>query len=402
MIDLEFSDTTPGAAFICGSSDDGGLNNHVGIPLEANSEHIFFIDKTTSNVRMDLWYESENQVTFQVERASTVYDIPPLIGSSDAKDLITSGIAAYHRGAEVDFFGADNGKNELLIDFSGANEEIKIVVTTSSTVSGKVDAVVNPSNIFFAQPNQVRNFVVDGSIWDLASSKNNLCPNSYIIRDDWQSASGGTFNYPGHENGVGSMWTGSGIGPTVDGRIGIDIAVPGNINVGAYGPDSYFAFLSGNVVESGPFPYGVIAAVSGANPVLAGVVALMLEANPQLTAPEIKRILQKTARADSFTGEVPNPTWGYGKLDVYAALSEVYNPTSVKESRWASDVFELGPNPFSQETVVTLAEDIGESLKVELYSASGELVKKMKWNVNVNNTLTLKMQSYPSVKTTEF
>jgi minor extracellular serine protease Vpr len=47
--------------------------------------------------------------------------------------------------------------------------------------------------------------------------------------------------------------------------------------------------------------YGIQTAVSAAAPLTAGVIALMLEVNPELTPSEIKTILQETAREDSFT-----------------------------------------------------------------------------------------------------
>jgi hypothetical protein len=53
----------------------------------------------------------------------------------------------------------------------------------------------------------------------------------------------------------------------------------------------------------------------------------MLERDPTLNAEEIKNVLTQTARADEFTGSVPNNSWGYGKLDVAAAVQAVATPT---------------------------------------------------------------------------
>jgi hypothetical protein len=46
----------------------------------------------------------------------------------------------------------------------------------------------------------------------------------------------------------------------------------------------------------------------------------MLEANPYMDAASIDELLHMSARSDGFTGKTPNPEWGYGKLDVYAAV----------------------------------------------------------------------------------
>lgn len=58
-------------------------------------------------------------------------------------------------------------------------------------------------------------------------------------------------------------------------------------------------------------------------PHIVGAAALMLEKNPTLTAQEIKSLLTANARADAYTGSVPNLRWGYGKLDIAAVMQQV-------------------------------------------------------------------------------
>ncbi|RIK01686.1 MAG: hypothetical protein DCC46_01200 [Armatimonadetes bacterium] len=59
---------------------------------------------------------------------------------------------------------------------------------------------------------------------------------------------------------------------------------------------------------------------SAASPYVAGVVALMLQKNPNLNATQIKKILAESAKSDDFTGRTPNPDWGFGKIDPERAL----------------------------------------------------------------------------------
>ena len=59
---------------------------------------------------------------------------------------------------------------------------------------------------------------------------------------------------------------------------------------------------------------------SASSPYTAGVIALMLQKNPNLDAVQIKEILKKTAIKDEQTGATPNPYWGYGKLNPPAAI----------------------------------------------------------------------------------
>lgn len=71
------------------------------------------------------------------------------------------------------------------------------------------------------------------------------------------------------------------------------------------------------------------AGTSAAAPFTAGVIALMLQKNPRLDAAQIKDILVRTAkRGDRFVGPVPNPEWGYGKLNPVGALSATPRPNA--------------------------------------------------------------------------
>jgi len=64
------------------------------------------------------------------------------------------------------------------------------------------------------------------------------------------------------------------------------------------------------------------AGTSASSPYTAGVIALMLQKNPNLDANQVKEILKKTAIHDELTGAVPNIYWGYGKLNPSAAIRD--------------------------------------------------------------------------------
>ena len=86
---------------------------------------------------------------------------------------------------------------------------------------------------------------------------------------------------------------------------------------------TYWATFRFNLIQDGNGKYGRASAVSAAAPIATGVLALMLQMNRYLDAPTARQILQQSARSDSFTGTLPNPTWGYGKLDAYVALAQL-------------------------------------------------------------------------------
>jgi subtilisin family serine protease len=64
--------------------------------------------------------------------------------------------------------------------------------------------------------------------------------------------------------------------------------------------------------------YQLFNGTSAATPYTAGVMALLLEKSPSLSAGDIRRLLKQSAAKDQYTGSPPNPEWGYGKLNLTA------------------------------------------------------------------------------------
>jgi subtilisin family serine protease len=111
----------------------------------------------------------------------------------------------------------------------------------------------------------------------------------------------------GFSEDVGDLATYSGQGVNIDGKLGVDITAPGH---------SSFSTAPNNV-------YNIFTGTSSAAPHVTGTAALMLQYDPTLTHEQIKQILLITAKKDEYTGEVPNPKWGYGKLDTEAAIKHL-------------------------------------------------------------------------------
>lgn len=116
-------------------------------------------------------------------------------------------------------------------------------------------------------------------------------------------------------------------GPTVDGRIKPDICFPGVDIIAAQAEGTRL----GTVVEAG---YVTANGTSMATPHATGVAALMLEANPALTAEQVKTILLAAA---VNLGAQPNEQ-GVGRGDAWAAIQHATQPG-------------LGPLPTPQPTV---------------------------------------------------
>lgn len=68
--------------------------------------------------------------------------------------------------------------------------------------------------------------------------------------------------------------------------------------------------------------YGLLSGTSMATPHVSGTVALMLQARPDLTVDDALGILTGTSLFDQRYGVRPNPRYGWGRIDAYAAVKE--------------------------------------------------------------------------------
>src|SRR5215467_13531378 len=82
-------------------------------------------------------------------------------------------------------------------------------------------------------------------------------------------------------------------------------------------------------------------------------VALMLQLNPQLTGRQIKQILHDTSVSDSITGSTPNPSWGYGKLNLLQALTAAASAFSASTSSLVFSYAIGGSTPPPQAISIT-------------------------------------------------
>lgn len=105
-------------------------------------------------------------------------------------------------------------------------------------------------------------------------------------------------------------------GPTVDGLNKPDVVAPGVNVVSLRVPNSYLAKTrkTRSAAGAGDY-YSSLSGTSMATPIVAGVAALVLEANPDLAPADVKRILMETAEDRGYPADVQ----GAGYVDAAAA-----------------------------------------------------------------------------------
>jgi subtilisin family serine protease len=114
----------------------------------------------------------------------------------------------------------------------------------------------------------------------------------------------------------------SSLGPSRDGRWKPDVSAPGQYITAALADSSDSANWQERAIPNSRLL--TIEGTSMAAPIITGVCALMLQKRPNLDLTTARDILARTARRDAHSGAARwDPAYGYGKVDVAAALAQL-------------------------------------------------------------------------------
>ena len=132
----------------------------------------------------------------------------------------------------------------------------------------------------------------------------------------------------------GEIATFSSRGPSYDGRIKPELC--------ALGVKTYCAR------PGSKYPYGNVSGTSLATPLVAGAAAVLLSAHPDWTPMMVREALMGTASR----WLIPDNDYGWGIVDVWAAINYGNFTTSVKDENFIPNEFSIVkayPNPFNPE-----------------------------------------------------
>ena len=97
-------------------------------------------------------------------------------------------------------------------------------------------------------------------------------------------------------------------------------------------------------------------------PHVAGLCALLLDADPTLNNSQIRALLTRTATADSMTGGLPNNTWGYGRANAIGAARRIL--CQEKDSLTLKAEIASGDTVTADSTVYSVWLDLTNSSQV--------------------------------------
>ena len=141
---------------------------------------------------------------------------------------------------------------------------------------------------------------------------------SLVSKNDWESDTG---PHVDALSTLGTSSTFSSLGPTRDGKEKPEISAPGQYVTAALANGSELQDFDDRSLDSKRIL--TIEGTSMASPVVAGVVALMLQKKNNLTPAKVRSIFASSAKKDLQTSSAAwTPAFGGGKIDVVQALAQ--------------------------------------------------------------------------------
>lgn len=184
----------------------------------------------------------------------------------------------------------------------------------------------------------------------------------------------------------------SSVGPIMTDELKPDISAPGvsvGSSISSYTDNGYTEAVS-VTFEGREYPFARLSGTSMSSPAVAGISALLLEANPYLAAWQVKQIIIQTAREDIYTGEIPaegSTKWGWGKVNAYAAIQKALATTGWIEIDNEMD-WSLYPNPAND--VLNIKNLTGQVSSIQVYDLTGKLCGEYQ------NTNQISVENLPS------
>ncbi len=395
---------TPGLVLIAAAGNDGGMKKHAVNVFNGNQTKFILNNKNLYSGNeesiIDIWGNNQGNnssfgVTIGVYNTSTQsYE------STQVLQFIVNGNLNFQNPytlIDVDPINNDNWYITLFAEINPLNNRPHLRITCNSNNDNasdfltvaiqSIDDTIHSwcNNCEFDNPTGF-NFTNGDDFFSIYSPGNAsgvVTVGSYNVTNENLGNPSGT---------VGGLSYFSCKGPRIDFLIKPDVTAPGNRIVSSLNSFDT-TYQSGGISFSdvtnpyGTHSYGKMQGTSMAAPVVTGIVALWLQAYPQLTTNNVLGIIGNTSIADSevtnpfnFYGTTystpPNVKWGYGKIDALAGMQLIEQALNI-DTFDTTNNFIVYPNPTSSKIFITSKEYVSS---YEIYNTLGQKVKDGRFN----------------------
>lgn len=405
----EFIDGKAGRVITAAMGNEGEDNLHISHRFTTANDTVSFLVKpnASGNIFVDIWGQA-GDASYHLTVIPSIFD--PKTGN---KRLLSSSMTARRNWfRELD---TNNKKERYLYggsitghDNTIAEPHLLVTITAPAGQEFHAWLAEERGKFLNSSARPVTNLLNPDSDYCVgegsASIPNAVAVGAYVSRLDWTSLDKKTYSFTSVSNdSVGQIAAFSNHGPSLGNKQKPTITAPGTAIISSmnrfvtdFNPNTDRLLTDSITVNGEKEYYGIMQGTSMASPAAAGIIALWLQANPNLTATEITEILRTTAIKDRFTFF---SDWtkdrGYGKIDAYeglkAALSKVSGLSAVHRSET--------PVTIQREGSIwrLLFGSAEQNARVEVFSMSGQLVKTLALGaVSPGTEATISFETLPS------
>ena len=217
-----------------------------------------------------------------------------------------------------------------------------------------------------------------------------LCVGSTSWRKTYQDIEGRTQTSIYDNDGKRPSY--SSCGPALSGIIKPDVVAPGVNVISAFNrtyQESHPEELRNRIMSKSTYNdkdyYWITSdGTSMSTPVVTGIVALWLQAKPDLTTEEVKDVIAHTARHSDPSLSYPNNEYGYGEIDAYKGLLYILNLTNV-EGLSTEHIVEAKVRPLSNGDVSFSIPASENPTQVRIYNTNGQCIMQTAIPSNTTN-----------------
>ncbi|MBR4828426.1 MAG: S8 family serine peptidase [Muribaculaceae bacterium] len=342
----------PGRVFVISAGNDGHSNvcMHTSIQNEQDTVTTLisgYGGGTSRSGFLSAWGEKDKPFSarlFVIDNQTNewVYTSEPLAVSPSCQTIVECStendaqLAQYYKGrVEMRSMVEYNDRPMILCDMSMTAKNKKYVMGLQYFSNDPCDLTLWTSQFAY-----FRNYGYDwaqigtsaGSINDLVTSDSIISVGSYNTRQT-APLRDGTIYWRSQSAPVEMSYF-SAYGPDENGISRPDVCAPGSMVLASGNrydthPHNLALWQPSAFVDGVEYPYCPDLGTSMSAPVVAGAVALWMQANPNLTAADVRDILRRSSYKDEYVREGNPSRWGFGKLDVNAGMRCVLNVSSV-------------------------------------------------------------------------
>jgi len=306
-----------GRQFVTSAGNTGSVTNHAGGVIAQGSEVTlpFIVSSSDPDNGLQVIYGGGDTINLRLIKPNAAVLGPVVFGASLNSD---SDVTISHSTSPT-----NNGARNALVKIKNPLSGIwKLVLTGERISNGRYDVWSTDRGLTQFDP-----AIADG-IYEIGWPKGiqrGLVVANFITKTQWVDVNG---NMTVRSGPLGAAHFSSSAGPTRDGRLKPDLAAPGTRLMSALSADATRPADS-SIAPGGK--YQALLGTSMSSPMVAGTIALMLQANRNLTPDQIRRLLLRTVINDNFTGPAVSYKYGYGKLNAFAAVKAVVEGVASSE-----------------------------------------------------------------------